>query len=232
MQRNGLTDGPDAGAPLRAIAWDIDGTLTDNEPVHLSVFREVCSASGIDLSGLGDDDFRGLHLDDVWTALGSRRPESLTATAWQERITETYCARSDTLEPMPGLHETFEAFRRAGLRQVCVSNSRRRVVDATLAALGIDRLVDFSISVDDVRAGKPAPDPYLEAARRLDLAPGSLAAIEDSATGAASARAAGLRVFGIATEHAAVPGAEATVTRLPDLVALVAGEARVLAGDG
>jgi len=130
---------------------------------------------------------------------------------------------------------TTTAARGAGVRMVCVSNSVRRIVDANIAALGIAGDIAFSISFDDVPHGKPHPAPYAMAASRLGLAPAQVAAVEDSETGAISANAAGLRVFGIATEHLAVPGAELTVARLDDLITPILGvpapDALPLAGD-
>ncbi|MBN8998744.1 MAG: HAD family phosphatase, partial [Rhizobiales bacterium] len=71
---------------------------------------------------------------------------------------------------------------------------------------------------DDVAEGKPDPEPYLTAARRLGIAPHDMAAVEDSIAGATSARAAGLRVFVIAPAgHGHVEPADATINRLLDL---------------
>ncbi|WP_216671049.1 HAD family phosphatase [Mangrovicoccus sp. HB161399] len=200
--------------PVKAVAWDIDGTLVDSEPLHLDVLETVCAATGIDLSGLDQGHFRGVHLRDVWTGLAQRRPPELAEAVWAEQIVDLYCARAAELQPLPGAAETMAALDAAGIAQVCVSNSGRRVVDANIAALGIARFVGFSISLDDVAAGKPDPEPYASAAARLGLQPGEMAAVEDSATGAASAGAAGLAVYGILPEGGTVPGTRATMTSL------------------
>ena len=72
----------------------------------------------------------------------------------------------------------------------------RAIVDANLAALGVLEHISFSISLDDVAEGKPDPEPYLQACTRLHLDPASVIAIEDSRSGALSARRAGLTVIG------------------------------------
>lgn len=203
--------------PVRAVAWDIDGTLVDSEPLHERCLLEVCAAHGADVADLGDNRFRGIHLADIWDELRHRFPPSLTHAEWSGRIRELYVASADTLCPLPGALDAMAALRAAGIPQVCVSNSEREVVDANLAALGILDIVDFSISVDDVACGKPHPEPYRTAAERLGLPPAEVAAVEDSATGAASARAAGLRVFGVLSEGR-IPDAEITVATIADLL--------------
>ena len=97
---------------------------------------------------------------------------------------------------MPEATATNSRARRRGLTQVCVSNSGRAIVDANLEALGVANTIAFSICFDDVAAGKPDPEPFRQACIRLGLAPETVVAVEDSVTGAKSARNAGLYVVG------------------------------------
>jgi len=183
-------------AGLKAVAWDIDGTLVDSEPLHHRSLVLGSADVGADLSDLSDQAFRGVHMHDVWAALRPRLPLSLGEDEWLIAIEDRYVAERRTLAAMPGAVETIAALAARGVPQVCVSNSSRRLVDANLDALGIARHVAFSISLDDVGAGKPDPEPYRTACLRLALPPATVAAVEDSGTGAASARAAGLYTVG------------------------------------
>jgi HAD superfamily hydrolase (TIGR01509 family) len=203
---------------IRAVAWDIDGTLVDSEPLHERALLEVCGSFGLDTAELGGNRFRGIHMNGVWTHLEPLFPAGVTREEWQGRILEIYCAFAHTLGPLPGALEAMAALRVAGVPQVCVSNSERVVVDANIAALGLAEFIDFSISFDDVENGKPHPEPYATAAERLGLAPGIVAAVEDSATGAASAKAAGMRVFGVLAEGGPLPHTEVTVATIDDLM--------------
>jgi len=214
--------------PISAIAWDIDGTLIDSEPLHDAVLEEVCLAYGAHLSDLPADHFRGKHMPEVWSVLEPRLRPGLAYGEWKDAIIDRYVARAPELVPINGALEVMHAFAAAGIRQACVSNSGRRVVDANLAALGIDRLIEFSISLDDVTEGKPAPEPYATAARRLGLAPGAVAAVEDSLPGATSARAAGLVVFGLVHAGAAIAAAEVTIRQLAELPGLILSPASSL----
>lgn len=182
---------------VAAVAWDIDGTLIDSEPAHHSVLVEVCAGFGLDLSALPEETFLGVHVLDVWRALRPQLPGFLDETAFVAAMDRGYADRAFLLPLRPGAVETVRALQELGVPQCAVSNSGRVVVDANLKALGIQDILAFSIALDDVREGKPAPEPYLMACRRFGLSPAAVLAVEDSPTGARSARAAGLRVAGV-----------------------------------
>jgi len=88
------------------------------------------------------------------------------------------------------------------------SSSNHEVIEAVLAAGGIAACFRVAVSSEEVLRGKPAPDVYLEAARRLGVEPGACAAIEDSHNGIRSAKAAGMRCVAIPNAH--FPPGEAT----------------------
>lgn len=179
---------------LRGVAWDIDGTLVDSEPLHQRVLLEVCLGHGLDLRSLPAERFLGVHMDDVWKALAPQLPGVVRAV-WMSQIQDAYCARvGREVAPMPRAAEIVRTLSAAGVPQVAVSNSGRRVVEANLAALGIRERMAGVVSLDDVTRGKPDPEPYLRGAALLGLAPDEVLAVEDSATGAASGHAAGMQV--------------------------------------
>ena len=179
---------------IRAVAWDIDGTLIDSEPNHHKALLSVCARYGLIIA---DDDMRyvGIAMDAVWPMLRSHFPPELTRTTWLADIVDAYIALAADLKPIKGALEAVEALAAAGIRQCCVSNSTSRIVKANLAVLGIDRYLDTTVGREDVVNGKPAAEPYALACRRLGLAPDAVLAVEDSDVGAASARAAGLAVL-------------------------------------
>ncbi len=181
---------------IKAIAWDIDGTLIDSEPLHHRALIAGTRHFGVDLADLPVDRFHGVHLEGVWEGLNGMLPADLAFEHWLERIHEHYIAHAPALRPIEGALQAMRAAADLGLAQVCVSNSGRGVVDANIAALGVADLLRFTISVNDVANGKPHPEPYLAAAERLGLRPEEVAVVEDSPTGAASARAAGMTVIG------------------------------------
>jgi HAD superfamily hydrolase (TIGR01509 family) len=205
---------------FRAVAWDIDGTLIDSEGLHQRSLIETGVEFGVDLSDLPDEAFRGVHMRDVWAALKPRFPVSVDRKTWIAAIQRFYIARAPSLSPIPGALEAVRALAAKGVAQACVSNSGRAIVDANLEALQIRPAISFSISLEDVSAGKPDPEPYREAARRFALAAAAVIAVEDSGAGARSARAAGLYVVGYAPKGNAFVGSDRSITKLMEVVAL------------
>ena len=205
---------------FRAVAWDVDGTLIDSEGLHQRSLIETGVEFGVDLSDLPDEAFRGVHMRDVWTALKPRFPVSVDRKTWIAAIQRFYIARAPSLSPIPGALEAVRALAAKGVAQACVSNSGRAIVDANLEALQIRPAISFSISLEDVSAGKPDPEPYREAARRFALPAAAVIAVEDSGAGARSARAAGLYVVGYAPKGNAFVGSDRSITKLMDVVAL------------
>lgn len=191
-----------------AVAWDIDGTLVDSEPLHHRALLAASLEFGTDLCDLPEMAFRGIHMGDVWLILRDRLPPTLREGDWIDAINRHYVSGRHSLVAIPRAAETIRDLHLLGISQVCVSNSCRTVVDANLDALGISPYIDFSISLDDVSEGKPSPLPYQMAAERLGLAPGSVVAVEDSSTGVRSANAAGLYAVFLSTDQNADQAAE------------------------
>ena len=205
---------------FRAVAWDIDGTLIDSEGLHQRALIAASASFGVDLSDLADEAFRGVHMRDVWTALSPRFPKSVGRRTWLGEIERFYIAHAPSLSPIPGAVETVRALAAMGVAQACVSNSGRPIVDANLDALGIRGTMAFSLSLDDVPAGKPDPAPFLEAARRFALSPQTIVAVEDSGAGARSARAAGFYVLGYAPGGSPFVGSDRSIVKLMEVVGL------------
>jgi len=197
---------------MRAVAWDIDGTLIDSEPLHHRALLAASLALGTDLSDLPDQAFRGIHMHAVWNLLRPRLRKDLTREDWLRAIDEHYAENLDALVPIVDAVATVRALDAMGVPQACVSNSGRAVVDANLAALGIAGIIRFSISFDDVTEGKPSPQPYLLACERLGLPPGEVVAVEDSRSGALSARRAGLVVVGYTPQGEPLEDVDASIS--------------------
>lgn len=203
---------------LRAVAWDIDGTLVDSEGLHHRALLATCAAHGVDISDLPEELFRGVHMFDVWDTLRARFPEGIEREAWLAEVERYYVARASEVVQSPGAVEAIRTLAARGVAQACVSNSGRSIVDANLDALGVRGIIAFSISLDDVSAGKPDPEPFRQAARRFGLPAPAVVAVEDSVAGARSARGAGLFVVNYAPNGQTVAGCDRRVARLLEIV--------------
>ena len=115
----------------------------------------------------------------------------------------------------PGAIEAYHALHATRVQQALVSNSDRLVVEANIATMRLFQPRLVSVTINDVREGKPSPEPYLRAAYLLGLEPAHCVVVEDSPTGACSGLAAGMRVFAWPEDAALV---------FPPEVTLVVGE--------
>jgi len=179
---------------IRAVAWDIDGTLIDSEPTHNVALAAVSGRYGAPIKP-DEARFHGVAMEEAFAQLAPLYPPDFTLAAWVDEIVAAYVALADGLRPFPGAREAVAALHRLGVPQACVSNSVRRIVEANLARLELGDALAFSIAREDVAKGKPDAEPYALACRRLGVAPHETLAVEDSDVGAASALAAGLRVL-------------------------------------
>ena len=202
-----------------AILWDVDGTLIDSEPLH-----EAALVNALDKVGLKPPpDFhqqligRDAQEEHRWcrNLLGLDLP----LREWLRLKYRSYFAGVGDLEPRAGAVDLFHRLRKEGFVQAIVSNSDRMVVSANLDAAGLSDPGLVTISRNDVRDGKPAPEPYLRAAWLLQVEPRHCLVVEDSMTGASSGIAAGMRtMFWPETEMETPKGAQ----RMTDLAHLVA----------
>ncbi len=109
--------------------------------------------------------------------------------------------REQGVKVLPGARELLVALREAGIPRSIASSTPRSNLDAIFTATGLDGLFDAVVCGDDVKNGKPAPDVFLLAAKRLGLAPQDCLVIEDAHVGIAAAKAAGMKVLAVATTH-------------------------------
>jgi mannitol-1-/sugar-/sorbitol-6-/2-deoxyglucose-6-phosphatase len=172
----------------------MDGLLIDTEPVWRTAQKEVFAELGVELSESDLLEGTGVRIDEVVAAfLPSTRPSPAEVA---DRITDLVIAyvRRDGV-PMPGVPEAIALFERSGLRLAIASSSPKRLIDAVCARLQLD--LDVRCSALDEPHGKPAPDVYLAAARRLGLSPACCLAVEDAPAGVVAAKAAGMRCLAV-----------------------------------
>jgi HAD superfamily hydrolase (TIGR01509 family) len=214
------------GAPS-AIAWDVDGTLVDSEPLHLQALQAVCAAHAVDLSEFGPTPFIGVGIHEVWRLLAPRfgaalgKGDAAREAAFRGAVAEHYQAGVARLRPMPGAVKALQTLAGLGVPMGAVSNSERTIVEANLRAIGAREMMRFVITLDDVVQAKPAAEPYQRAAAALALPPNKVVAVEDSASGLLSAHAAGLRTLvlvGHANPSPWQQAAEHTLQTLHDLL--------------
>lgn len=175
--------------------FDLDGTLIDTERLAIATGYAALEPFGLPLTpGL----FEGLVGRDeatvarvVAATYGNRFP----FLEFSDRWNALFHQKLDEGVPLrPGVLDLLEILAGRGLPCAVATSSRRESALKKLSMTGLDRYFDTVVTFDCITSPKPAPDPFLEAARRLSLSPARCIAFEDSDTGAASARAAGMTV--------------------------------------
>jgi HAD superfamily hydrolase (TIGR01509 family) len=177
---------------IKAILWDLDGTLGLTEALHFASLVDVCATHNITIKPCLRSLFTGLSADSVHQHLVEQYGLEIGFREFLTTRYDYYRAHAGAIEPRPGALEAWRDVSRLGLQQALVSNSDRLLVNLTIEALGLTRSRLISIARNDVRCGKPDPEPYLRAAYLLDVTPGECIAVEDSPSGALSALQAGM----------------------------------------
>jgi beta-phosphoglucomutase-like phosphatase (HAD superfamily) len=161
--------------PVRAVAFDVDGTLVDSEPLHLQALQAVCQAHGVDISDHGSTPFVGVAIADVWRDLAPRFERALGhhpdqgEQVFRSAVTRHYLTRIHEVQVLPGARDALAHLQRQGIALAAVSNSERAIVEANLRAVGAAEAFGAVVSLDDVRNPKPAPEPYTRAMALLGM---------------------------------------------------------------
>jgi HAD superfamily hydrolase (TIGR01509 family) len=193
---------------IEAVVFDLDGVLLDSEQVWDEVREELARERGGRWHERAQRDMMGMSSTE-WSRymhdmIGLREPPKEISAEVVRRMGERY---RDGLPLLPGALcavERLVARWPLGL----ASSSNRPLIDLVLDVSGLARYFRATVSSEEVARGKPAPDVFLEAARRLDVAAERCAVVEDSANGILASRAAGMLVAAIPNPHFP-PGEEA-----------------------
>ncbi|MGH2346067.1 MAG: HAD family hydrolase, partial [Chloroflexota bacterium] len=184
----------DIRSNLRGVVVDLDGLLIDSETWSWQAHDLALARFG--QPGLSLDEVRrlvGLDEADEWAAIRSMRPVTVPrATYLVEHRTAFIALRNRALAPLPGVRELLDVVRARDWRLGLASNSPLPSITAALVGLGIREYFGALASANEVARGKPDPAVYLLAMERLGLSPDHAVALEDSAAGLRSARAAGM----------------------------------------
>ena len=179
----------------KAVYWDMDGTLIDSEPLHERSLVAALRSAGIEPPEDLHARVVGQAARPVYEVLRDQFGLGLEFDEWITLKYDHYMGHAPNLLPRDGAMEMFHDLKTRRVVQAIVSNSDRMVVDVNLRAVGIHEPTMKTISRNDVRNGKPDPEPYLRAAYLTGIDPADTVVMEDSVTGAMAGLAAGMRTI-------------------------------------
>jgi len=217
----------DTGSGLAAVIFDFDGLILETEMPQYRAWRDAFARFGVSMPidlwvrclgrGTGAVDFVA-HL-----AAATHLPvdrEHVTRAARKQAGAEILAA-----EVMPGVWEYLDDAEQNGMRIGLASGSTRDWVGGHLDRLGLARRFETIVTHEDTDRHKPDPDPFLECARRLAVAPGRCLVLEDSPNGVLAAKAAGMTVIAVPTEMTAPLDLSAADLKIDSLASTSLAEA-------
>ncbi|HEY2155606.1 MAG TPA: HAD family phosphatase [Isosphaeraceae bacterium] len=183
----------------KAVLFDFDGTLADTENVHVAAWQRTLARMGWELAD--EAAARAAEIDDRYflqELFGRRKIEGADIDGWirlKQDVAEMMLTDAPRL--YPGVGELVRSLRKKGVRLAVVTTTWRRNVEVVLGASGLAEAFELIVGKEDVTSVKPSPDAYDLALRRLKIPAGEAVALEDSPTGLASARAAGVEAVAV-----------------------------------
>lgn len=192
-------------APLEAVLFDIDGTLCDSDPLHVSAFQELLPQIGFNGGAPITEEFfiqnfAGKHNDDIATFLFP--DEHARGVKFMEDKEAVFRRMAkEKVKPINGLDKLVKWIETRGLRRAAVTNAPRQNADMMVSVLGLSDFFEFVIVGDECERAKPFPDPYLKALEQLKVSKDHTFICEDSVSGITAGVAAGMPVVGLTTRN-------------------------------
>ncbi|MDP2662325.1 MAG: HAD family phosphatase [Dehalococcoidia bacterium] len=187
----------------RAVIWDMDGVLVDTAEAHFRAWRRMFGGMGRDLTREEFFERFGMKSVEILReALGDLPSKELSRLAFKK---EGYYREeiAGKVVALPGVGRILDLLQREGFRQAIASSAPVINIGLILETTGIGRFFDAVVSGDEVKAGKPDPEIFLEASRRLGVAPAFCVVMEDAIPGVMAAKAAGMRCVAVTNSHPA-----------------------------
>lgn len=182
---------------LKAILWDMDGTLIDSEPMWIDSERELMAQFGYLWSKADGDICLGGPMTRVCKYMKEKSQSDLPEEWFGDELRKRMLAKIESgVTFMPGAYQLLMEAKEQGIEQALISASDRPIVDLVLSAN--PGIFAFAIAAGDLERTKPDPLPYIEGARRFGVHPSDCLVVEDSKVGVTSGLASGALVLALA----------------------------------
>lgn len=180
------------------LLFDYDGTLVDSGPLHDLAYRLALQQHLPRLLlQYSYDSVKGKPTRDAFAELGVHEPDQLEPLTLAKQRVYRELTRQRGIALMPGARQLLDALSASGATMFLVSSGSRGSIMKSLQSVGITQRFKGMVTAEDVRVGKPAPEPYLCCLQRFGLNAHACVAVEDAITGVLSARRAGMPVIGV-----------------------------------
>jgi beta-phosphoglucomutase family hydrolase len=187
---------------LEAVIWDMDGVIADTAPYHFQAWQEVFQKRGINFT---TEDFKrnfGRRNDTIVRyALGKNAsPDEVDVVATEKE--ENYRRRvAQNIKSLPGAIELIRALKEHGVKMAIASSAPMENIQLVTRGLAVNNYFQVIVWGREVTEGKPSPQAFLLAARRLEVEPRNCVVIEDAVAGVTAAKRAGMKCLAVTNSH-------------------------------
>jgi beta-phosphoglucomutase len=205
---------------IKAVLWDLDGTLVDSADLHWLAWRAVMAEEGLPVTHEQFVHSFGKRNDLILSGwLGEAAdPEWLRRLSEEKETRFRALVRARGVEPLPGVRDWVARLHEEGWVQAIATSAPRLNLETLVDAMRMRQFFGADVAAEDVTHGKPDPEVFLVAARRLGAEPHRSVVVEDAPTGIEAGRRAGMRTVGVSLLHP-LPAADIYVGTLPELPA-------------
>jgi len=186
----------------KAVIWDMDGVIADTAPYHFKAWQQVFKKRGVDFT---EADFRrnfGRRNDTIIIdILGEHTSPTEVDNIVREKEESFRNKIRDNIKPLPGAIELMKSLREHGFSIALASSAPIENIQLVLEGLGINDYFQAIVWGREVKEGKPSPQGFLLAAKKLGLAPESCIVIEDAVAGVTAAKRAGMSCLAVTNAH-------------------------------
>lgn len=203
----------------RAALWDVDGTLIDSSEYHWLSWQGALAAENFSLTRRQFAATFGQRNDEILRGYFPRyTPEKIARIGETKEVAYRELIRERGIKLLPGVRRWLEKLKREGWLQAVASSAPLLNIETIISALGLEHFFSAVASAEDVTRGKPDPQVFLAAARKLGVEPSACVVVEDAPAGTEAARRAGMRSIGVLSSHGELEAdiVVGTLDELPD----------------
>ena len=183
---------------MKAVIFDMDGVIIDSEPIHLKVDIETMKVLGCNISIEELEKYVGATNEYMFADIKKNYNISKSIEEiinYKVEKTKQKIIQSD-LEPIEGIRELLTELKKKNIPAAIASSSPKDFINVVVSKFKLQEYFKYIVSGEEVANGKPAPDVYLETAKKLGIYPKDCTVIEDSKNGVLAAKVAGMRCIG------------------------------------
>lgn len=183
---------------MKAVIFDMDGVIIDSEPVYNGIHEKMLRDFGVKEILDVPEDYTGMTNSAVFKIVREKYNLKQTVeeiSAYQLKVILEEFSRLED-EPIDGIRDLLAFLKEQQIKTAIASSSARKLIETVVKKFNLMAFFDVIVSGEEVPAGKPAPDVFLEAARQLHVSPEDCLVIEDSKNGTIAAKEAGMSCIG------------------------------------